>query len=370
MAWLARELQIFSKWVIQIFSEKMVIAPMPKLSVIVPVYNTEKYLRECIDSILAQTFTDFELILVDDGSTDKSGAICDEYCRLDDRIRVIHQNNGGVTVARKRGVELSSGEYVTFVDSDDWINRDMYRIMLEQGAADILICDMVYFSNYHKYEIPSCVDPGYYDKQKMNERFYSNMLFDYTCGCPAISPSFCNKLIRSEILRNVINDVDDSITYGEDALCTYACMLDAESIQIIDSTLYYYRENPTSICNTYSDKMFSKMILLGTELNRFLKKRNFNAAHQLYGYLAQHSLECIRYELLFHVGAIYWEKRKRILDYLKSPLIAQSFHYAIPHIRKQKSKLKMWLCINNMIGLLNVLHIGSHVLMRRQKHDN
>ncbi len=340
---------------------------MPKLSVIVPVYNTEKYLRECLDSILAQTFTDFELILVDDGSTDQSGAICDEYAKADQKVRVIHLKKVGVTAARKYGVEISSGEYITFVDSDDRIDHDMYRVMFEQETADILICDMVYFSDDHKYEIPSCVDPGHYDKQKMNERFYANMLFDYTCGGPAISPSFCNKLIRSEILRNVINNVDDCITYGEDALCTYACMLDAESIQIINSTLYYYRENPSSICNTYNDKTFSKMILLGTELDRFLTKRNFNAAHQLYGYLAQHSLECIRYELLFHVGATYWEKRKRILDYLKNPLIAQSFRYAIPRIRKQKSKLKMRLCINNMIGLLNVLYTGRRVMMRRQK---
>ena len=343
---------------------------MPKLSVIVPVYNTEKYLRDCIDSILAQSFTDFELILVDDGSTDKSGDICDEYAQEDQRVSVIHLRKAGVTAARKYGVEMSSGEYITFVDSDDRIDRDMYRIMLEQGAADILICDMVYLSSYHKYEILSRVDAGYYDKQKLNEKFYANMLFDYDhCG-PAISPSFCNKLIRSEILRNVIKDVDDIIIYGEDALCAYACMLDAESIQIIDSRLYYYCENPSSICNTYDDKMFSKMILLGTELDRFFAKRNFNATHQLYGYLARHSLECIRYELLFHAGAAYCEKRKKVLDFLKDPLIAKSFRYAIPRIREQKIKFKMRLCVNNMIGLLNVLHIGRHVLTRRQKHEN
>ena len=95
---------------------------MPKLSVIVPVYNTEKYLRECIDRILAQTFTDFELILVNDGSTDGSGAICDGYAEKDSRIQVIHQTNGGITVARKSGVRAACGEYVTFVDSDDWID--------------------------------------------------------------------------------------------------------------------------------------------------------------------------------------------------------------------------------------------------------
>ena len=146
MAWLARESRIFSKWVIQIFSEKMVIAPMPKLSVIVPVYNTEKYLRECIDSILAQSFTDFELILVDDGSTDKSGDICDAYGRLDHRVRVIRQNNSGVTAARKRGAETAVGEYISFVDSDDWIEPNMYQEMLIKADiydADMVLCDML-----------------------------------------------------------------------------------------------------------------------------------------------------------------------------------------------------------------------------------
>ena len=98
---------------------------MPKLSVIVPVYNTEKYLRECLDSILAQAFTDFEFILVNDGSTDKSGDICDAYGQVDSRVRVIHQENGGVTAARKRGVEVAEGEYISFIDSDDWIEPDM-----------------------------------------------------------------------------------------------------------------------------------------------------------------------------------------------------------------------------------------------------
>ena len=90
---------------------------MPKLSVIVPVYNTEKYLRECVDSILAQTFTDFQLILVDDGSTDSCGAICDDYAAKDPRIQVIHQKNGGVTAARKAAMKIAAGKYISFIDS-------------------------------------------------------------------------------------------------------------------------------------------------------------------------------------------------------------------------------------------------------------
>ena len=103
----------------------------PEISIIVPVYNVEKYLKRCIDSILNQSFTDFELILVDDGSTDNSGKIIDEYALKDKRIKVIHKENGGQGSARNRGLDIAKGNYIGFVDSDDWIHKDMYKCMYQ-----------------------------------------------------------------------------------------------------------------------------------------------------------------------------------------------------------------------------------------------
>ena len=134
---------------------------MPKLSVIVPVYNTEKYLRVCIDSILAQTFTDFELILVDDGSEDSSGSICDEYAAKDTRVQVIHQTNGGVTNARKNGVRRACGKYFSFIDSDDWIHPEMFERMVEkcvEANADVVVCD-VRLNGCGKVSIKLCICP-------------------------------------------------------------------------------------------------------------------------------------------------------------------------------------------------------------------
>ena len=335
----------------------MVVEPMPKLSVIVPVYNTEKYLRECIDSILAQTFTDFELILVNDGSTDGSGAICDEYAAKDPRIQVIHQENGGITVARKSGVRAARGEYVTFVDSDDWIDKDMYRIMLAGESADVVICNMVKSRNDGMFEIKCCVNPGLYDKQKLQDSFYPTMLFDFDRCQPAVHPSLCNKLIRCEIIRNVINNVADGITYGEDALCSYACMLDAEKIRMMTQGLYYYRENPQSVCNVYNKKMFSKLILLGTELEQQFKERNNNLQSQVFGYLARHSLECIRNELLYHTGITFGEKKDRINRFVEEPLLEKALSYTIPRIKNKKTKIKMILARYKMIGILNLLYL-------------
>ena len=101
----------------------------PKISVIVPVYNTEKYLRRCIDSVLAQTYQDFELLLIDDGSKDSSGAICDEYAAKDARVRVFHKENGGVSSARNLGLDNARGEWVTFVDSDDYIEKKLSQVL-------------------------------------------------------------------------------------------------------------------------------------------------------------------------------------------------------------------------------------------------
>ncbi|MEG0087047.1 MAG: glycosyltransferase, partial [Niameybacter sp.] len=123
--------------------DKKVERTQPTLSIIVPVYNVEKYLPKCIESILAQSFTDFEVILIDDGATDKSGEICEEYANKDTRIKIIHKENGGLSSARNAGIELSNGNYIGFVDSDDFIHPQMYEILLREARSsnsDVVIC--------------------------------------------------------------------------------------------------------------------------------------------------------------------------------------------------------------------------------------
>src|SRR5690625_1367019 len=118
-----------------------------EISIIVPVYNLEDYLHKCIDSILAQTFTNFELILVNDGSTDRSSEICEEYASIDHRIRVIHKKNGGVASSRNAGLEVAKGEYIGFVDNDDYINEYMFETLYNNArtySSDILFCDYLY----------------------------------------------------------------------------------------------------------------------------------------------------------------------------------------------------------------------------------
>ena len=126
----------------------------PKISVIVPVYKAERYLSACIDSILAQTFTDFELLLIDDGSPDASGQICDEYAARDRRIVVIHKDNGGLSDARNAGLDICKGEYISFVDSDDWINDKFIQNLyssIKKNDADIAVASCKYKSDSPQY---------------------------------------------------------------------------------------------------------------------------------------------------------------------------------------------------------------------------
>ena len=345
---------------------------MPKLSVIVPVYNTEKYLRECIDSILAQTFTDFELILVNDGSTDGSGAICDEYAGKDPRIRVIHQENGGITGARKSGVRVAQGEYVTFVDSDDWIDREMYRTMLDcrqEADPDVVICSMLMETMKGILPQKEIIKAGFYDKNRMQKDVYPIMLFDFLHCVPAMAPSLCNKLFRRQLLESVIVQVNDTITYGEDALCTYACLLNAERIYVSEAQSYHYRNHMESASNGYSYDLLEKFFLLIEQLQSQFQQRDQIMMHQLYGYAARHSLECIRNELLFHNGVLFKEKKNRVIRFVDEPLIMKSLCYAIPRIKDQKTKFKMVLVRNKMIGVLYLLYLSKNGLVWKS-HSN
>ena len=152
---------------------------MPKISIIVPVYKAEKYMERCISSILRQRFRDFELILVDDGSPDRCPDMCDAFGADDARVRVIHQRNAGVSAARNAGLEIAAGEYVTFVDSDDYIDPQMYEEMMRvacQYDCDVVMCDCVKEFENHTEVYSHDIRSGYYDTEQLKNEicYYRN----------------------------------------------------------------------------------------------------------------------------------------------------------------------------------------------------
>lgn len=169
---------------------------MPKLSIVVPIYNVEPYLRRCIDSILAQTYTDFEAILIDDGSPDRCGEIIDEYAQKDSRIVPIHQENRGVSAARNAGLRAARGEYIGFVDPDDWIEANMYELLIgqmEAGKSDIVSC--AWRNNYSTGE--ESMHPVRLSSQSMDREGYVRHLFDMP---PTLAGAVWNKLFKKELI--------------------------------------------------------------------------------------------------------------------------------------------------------------------------
>lgn len=199
-----------------------------KISVIVPIYNADRYLERCLSSIIGQTYKNLEIICVDDGSTDNSLAICNKYSLLDNRIKVIHKNNGGVTSARKAGMKIASGEWVGFVDSDDWLELYAYERMIKKGEKkDVTLICGNFRRNYENHSIDyiSKFNEGKYELSEDNSYFISNFIFNKEIFEFGIYPSLWNKLFRKRNVEIILNELDEDIIFQEDAAIVYSYIL-------------------------------------------------------------------------------------------------------------------------------------------------
>lgn len=223
------------------------------LSVIVPIYNVEKYVGKCIKSILVSSYTQLEIILVDDGSSDNSGKICDEYALEDKRITVIHKANGGLVSARKAGVTEAKGEFITFVDGDDYIEEDLYKKIME-----LLLVHDVGFLNFRYYEYD---EEGNKIKPAINELpdgLYSasniDSYWDHKSKSLAFLHCAVTKVYKAELIKKAINNVDNDVKKGEDLNLTLACLQTTDSFYNVNEiTGLCYVMRGTSITHTYDE---------------------------------------------------------------------------------------------------------------------
>ncbi len=211
-----------------------------KISVIIPVYRVEPYLRQCLDSVINQTYRNLEIILVDDGSPDKCGEICDEYARRDERIVVIHQENGGLSCARNKALDAATGEYIGFVDSDDWIETDMYEYMLDnlmKSEAQIAVCGRIEEFRRHKvfrgWEQSTILTAEQALKQLLEDAHMQNYVWD--------------KLYQRDILDGI--RFPNGKCY-EDVEVQYRLLSKAGTIVCLPNACYHYRFRPESIANS------------------------------------------------------------------------------------------------------------------------
>lgn len=231
----------------------------PTISIIVPVYKVERYLHKCLDSILSQTFTDFELILVNDGSPDNCGNICDEYAEKDNRVIVIHKKNGGQASARNKALEIVRGEYIGFVDSDDWIEPDMYELLYNmciQNQCDIAACTY----NIH-----------YKNKTKIKESYPLTIHSRTEAMKTMLEGELYDEVVWSKLFkRNLLDDIrfTEGIMY-EDTDFTYKVIHNSEKVCCLGEPKYHYIKRENSTMDRAKKSKCIDAVLIYDEMNKF-----------------------------------------------------------------------------------------------------
>ena len=294
------------------------------ISVIVPVYNVEAYLKRCVESIIKQDYKNLEIILVDDGSTDNCPQICNDYAKKDSRIKVIHKTNGGLSDARNAGMKIAKGEYIAFVDSDDWIGEDMFSTLiqtLKKYKADIAEC---------KYFI---TDTTKITKENINSD-YKEIIFN--------TEDALRELILDGYLKNVVwnklykrsvisNNIFPFGKISEDVYWTYKVFANAKTIVYVNNPIYFYFQRPGSIMNkTYNIKRLDSV--WGQEERLYFIKKNFpnlfGLAEKRFFLFILYNYEYILANVNCDSNGIHRKKlwswvRENILSLIKNPVMAK-----------------------------------------------
>lgn len=232
------------------------------VSIVVPIYNVEKYLPQCIESLLNQTMKELQIILVDDGSTDSSGSICDQFAQIDPRIQVIHQTNKGLVAARKAGAALAYCDYIACVDGDDFVEPSMYATLyrkITESAAQMAVCGYYQYdenTSQRKVCLP-LLAPGVYDHDFVKREVLETIFVKYT-----ITPNVWSKLFERTMYLRCLNNVDDAIVQGEDIAVTYQMLLYMQRMVIADELLYNYRILPDSMSHGYRKNFWQSVSML------------------------------------------------------------------------------------------------------------
>ena len=236
---------------------------LPLISIIVPVYNVEKYLRPCLNSILAQTFTDFEAVLVDDGSTDNSGKICDEYAAKDSRFVVVHKQNEGVAKARITAFEHSKGELITFIDADDYVSPEYLEKLSKpifEEDADMVSC------NY--YEVEDTVikkhlpkRTGRFDKQGISDFIAHHYFYDEECKDFGMTNFLCTKMVKKYYIEDGLKE-GIGLWFGEDQISVFAMLQQINLLYLISDRMYYYIRYPEQATKKYDFSLWLSIIAM------------------------------------------------------------------------------------------------------------
>lgn len=235
-----------------------------KFSIIVPIYKVEEYLEQCILSIVKQSYKNLEIILVDDGSPDNCPAICDEFAAKDARIKVVHKENEGLLNARKSGLEVATGDYIGFVDGDDYIAQNMYSkiaSVIEKYNTDCVITQFYYAYPDRNENSDYSLNKDFYSRSDIEKEIFPIMLFKERFYSFGIYPCCWSKVFKRSIIEKYLLTSDGRIRLGEDIAFVFPSLMECNSIGFVDEKLYYYRQNPQSMTASY-DSLLPEIYML------------------------------------------------------------------------------------------------------------
>lgn len=248
----------------------------PLISVIVPVYRTAAYLPACMDSLLGQTYPRLEIVLVDDGSPDECPAMCDAYAAADRRVRTVHKENGGLVSAWMAGAAVSTGAYLAFVDSDDWVETDMFTRLAaartpEGNRKEILCCSYLLERERGAEAVRPALPAGVYEGEELERRVRPRLLGN---SPRTVILSRCMKLFSRELIRDNLHFCDPRIVMGEDVNITLPALLDCERLVLLpDADLYHYRHLEASMAHRYDPRLYENIRLLREKIREILRAK-------------------------------------------------------------------------------------------------
>jgi len=249
------------------------------ISVVITVYNDEQYLHRCLESILNQTFENLEIILINDGSSDNSGNICNEYKLRDSRVKVVHRSNEGTVAARRCGLACARGQLISFIDGDDWIEKDMYEHLIDvynhSEYPDMISSGLIY--EYPKSGIRSIALDGVpakrYSKHEIRQSILPVLIYDPVAGQNSVLTSVCTKLIKKTVAQKAMEYMKTSLSLGEDGAYVYFLMANCGSLSIIHKAFYHYEQHEGSQNYKFDPNAFEKLIRLEHTMIEGMKKQ-------------------------------------------------------------------------------------------------
>lgn len=249
------------------------------LSIIVTVYNCEQYLKRCFDSLIKQTYAEFEIVIVDDGSTDDSASICDEFAAERANVRVIHKPNGGTVSARKTGIVHANGTVVGFIDGDDWVDPDFCERLLhpfrENDAVDVVSSGLMfeYVSAKEKdYVLIDGAAAGFYTARELEQKILPKWICDPSQDSFTITTSICCKMVRRSVAMAAMSAMDEALTFGEDGAYVLAVLVEAQGIYVLDQAYYHYEQHADSQNYKYEISAYGQLVKLQQCMNRIASK--------------------------------------------------------------------------------------------------